>query len=101
MLLTIVMDNYTAVKGREENPITVWAQAAETYQEIQERKGHEDLWYLICEFEDDDNPAHPSNTVEPRSLRKYFPKMSKHNAEWLVRETCGYMRSLAQQEDLG
>jgi len=97
MLLTIVMDNYTEVKGQTENPITVWHQAAETYQEIQERKGFEDLWYLICEFEDDDAPAHPDSKVHAKSLRRAFPDMSKANAEYLVRNTVQWVR--AQQSE--
>ena len=31
-------------------------------------------WYLICELEDDDFPAHPAELVTARSLRKAFSK---------------------------
>ena len=43
--LAIVMDTYGTVKSREENPITIWHQAAETYQMLQDTKGHLGLWY--------------------------------------------------------
>ena len=31
-------------------------------------------WYLICELEDDDFPAHPAELVTIRSLKKAFSK---------------------------
>ena len=48
--------------------------------------------YLICEFEDDDDPAHPEKIVSVRSLRKCFPKMKKHNAEFLIMKTHEFMK---------
>eukprot|EP00392_Amoebophrya_sp_AT5.2_P013026 g13137.t1 len=51
---------------------------------MRETKGHLDIWYLLCEFEDDDDPAHPDKQVSARSLRRAFPRMSKNNSEYLV-----------------
>jgi len=87
MLLAIVMDTYGGVKAKTENPETIWFQAIDTVKKTQKTRGHLSLWYLICEFEDDDFPAHPDNCVTPKSLRKVFPKMTKHNAEYLVQMT--------------
>ena len=54
-------------------------------------------WYLICELEDDDFPAHPAELVTARSLRKAFSKdrtarcqqsvsskLSKHKAYCII-----------------
>eukprot|EP00746_Dinoflagellata_sp_MGD_P166735 gnl/MRDRNA2_/MRDRNA2_96834_c0_seq1.p1 gnl/MRDRNA2_/MRDRNA2_96834_c0~~gnl/MRDRNA2_/MRDRNA2_96834_c0_seq1.p1 ORF type:complete len:1087 (+),score=224.62 gnl/MRDRNA2_/MRDRNA2_96834_c0_seq1:114-3374(+) len=87
MLLAIVMDTYGGVKASTENPEKIWNQVVDTLRKTQKTRGHLSLWYLICEFEDDDFPAHPDNCVTPKSLRKAFNKMSKHNAEYLVAMT--------------
>merc|ERR1719235_1878800 len=87
MLLAIVMDTYGGVKASTENPEKIWNQVVDTLKKTQKTRGHLSLWYLICEFEDDDFPAHPDNCVTPKSLRKAFNKMTKHNAEYLVMQT--------------
>eukprot|EP00397_Hematodinium_sp_SG-2012_P008636 GEMP01008701.1.p2 GENE.GEMP01008701.1~~GEMP01008701.1.p2 ORF type:complete len:451 (+),score=89.06 GEMP01008701.1:1707-3059(+) len=100
MLLAIVMDTYTAVKGSQTDSLTIWAQAVETYVAIQETKGFLDLWYLVCELEDDDNPAHPEKSVTPKTLRKAFPKMSRKNAEYLWRKALEYINTLQPDEGI-
>ena len=81
MLLAIVMDTYSSVSGKKEGSETIIEQTFSTYKMIQQTRGHLNLWYLICEFEDDDDPAHPEKLVTTRSLRRAFPKMTRHNAE--------------------
>jgi len=87
MLLAIIMDTYSGVKGMKENPITIWAQTKQAVNRIRETRGHLDLWYLICELEDDDYPAHPGKQVTTKTLRRAFErdKMTRRNAEYLVR----------------
>jgi len=84
MLLAIVMDTYSLVASSEPNPQTIWFQAVNTLKKTQKQRGHLSLWYLICEFEDDDFPAHNEPICTAKSLRKAFNKMSKHNAEYLI-----------------
>jgi hypothetical protein len=100
MLLAIIMDTYSGVAGAEENPQTIWFQAMNTLRKTQKQRGHLSLWYLICEFEDDDFPAHPDNVVTPKSLRKAFNKMSKHNAEYLVEQANLWVISQEGHSDL-
>jgi hypothetical protein len=57
------------------------------------------LRYLICEFEDDDDPAHPEKTVNARSLRRAFPKMTKHNADFLIQKTLEFLQAEEEAED--
>lgn len=58
---------------------------------LQQTRGHVNLWYLICEFEDDDDPAHPEKVITVRSIRRAFPSMSRHNAEYLLIKTVEYL----------
>ena len=46
----------------------------------------------VCEFEDDDDPAHPEKVVTTRSLRRSFPKMTRHNAEYLITKTVSHLQ---------
>lgn len=93
MLLAIIMDTYSAVKGAQRDTITIWAQAILMYNQTLETKGFLDLWYLICQFEDDDFPAHPEKLVTSRSLRKAFPKMSRSNADYLIQHALEYLKT--------
>merc|ERR1719424_2589476 len=73
MLLAIVMDTYSEVKGNQrEDVLTIWAQAFTTYTQLNERRGFVAMWPIICEFEDDDDPAHPQPIVTAESLRAAF-----------------------------
>mmetsp|Transcript_94736 Transcript_94736/g.203489 ORF Transcript_94736/g.203489 Transcript_94736/m.203489 type:complete len:1171 (-) Transcript_94736:72-3584(-) len=103
MLLAIIMDTYTEVKAAKANPITIWAQIREAIQTVKETRGHLDMWMLICEFEDDDYPAHPGKQVTSRSLRRAFEqqKMTKHNADYLIRKTALYLKDKEGDCDLG
>ncbi|CAD7957645.1 unnamed protein product [Amoebophrya sp. A120] len=99
MLLAIVMDTYAKVSGKKEGSETMVEQTFSTYRMLQltKKAGHLNLWYLICEFEDDDDPAHPEKIVSVRSLRRAFPKMTKHNAEFLIHKTIEHL----QDEEAG
>merc|ERR1719387_15861 len=91
MLLAIIMDTYTAVKtsAMSKEDLTIWKQIREAISTVRETRGHLDLWYLICEFEDDDYPAHPTKTVTSKTLRRAFQrdKMTRHNSDYIIRET--------------
>jgi len=73
MLLAIVMDTYGSVKASEGDDVeTVWAQASSTYRWMNETRGFVPMWPIICELEDDDDPAHPMDIVSADSLRQAF-----------------------------
>ena len=54
----------------------------------------------IVALEDDDYPAHPQKTVTAKSLKKAFEKerMTRQNAEYLVRKTVEYIKALKSDE---
>merc|ERR1712048_1536904 len=87
MITAIIMDSYSAVCGGSQ--LTIWKQTANAIETIRETRGFIDPWYMICEFNDTDEPAHEGQRVSARSLRKAFEgdKMTKANAEYLVRKT--------------
>eukprot|EP00928_Gymnodinium_smaydae_P014561 TRINITY_DN15354_c0_g1_i2.p1 TRINITY_DN15354_c0_g1~~TRINITY_DN15354_c0_g1_i2.p1 ORF type:complete len:1119 (-),score=273.74 TRINITY_DN15354_c0_g1_i2:219-3182(-) len=99
--VAIIMDAYTAVNSGGEK-LTIWTQVAEAIRTKKETRGFIDLWYLICEFKDDDEPAHPGSKVTSRSLRRAFERkrMSKANAEYLVRKTQEYMEQKEEEQEL-
>eukprot|EP00971_Amphidinium_carterae_P061025 1207605-Amphidinium_carterae.1 len=102
MLLAIIMDTYTGVKSKKASPRTIWTQWKEAIHTVRETRGHLPLWNLICEFEDDGMPAHPGKHVTLRSLRRAFEKekMTRHNAEYLVRKTVEYIADKEGESEL-
>ncbi|CAD7971348.1 unnamed protein product [Amoebophrya sp. A25] len=84
ILLAIVMNQFAKADAAQVGAETIIEQAFSTYRQMKQTKGHLDIWYLLCEFEDDDDPAHPDKNISARSLRRAFPRMSKHNAEYLI-----------------
>jgi hypothetical protein len=92
MTVAIVMDAYTQVNN--PNARTMWEQMRVSLKELRETKGFINMWYLVCEFNDDDDPAHPGLTCTSRSLRRAFEndKMSKAQASWLVKEAQKYVQ---------
>jgi hypothetical protein len=100
MLLAIVMDTYSDVKGQQGSDVlTIWDQVFTTYTQLNEQRGFVPTWPIICEFEDDDDPAHPEESVTAESLRAAFSgrdgiNMSymqakytvTHAAEWVKRD---------------
>jgi len=93
MLLAIIMDTYAAVN--QPGALTIWAQVQAAVRTKRETRGHLDMWYLICEFEDEDYQAHPGDRVTSKSLRRAFEaqKMTKHNADYLVKRTAEYVKA--------
>jgi len=90
MLLAIVMDNYTRIAtGTTGQADTLWAQTAKMRRKIQETSGFLPLYDLICELEDDDNPAHPEERVTVQSLKEAFKDMAMTDkqARYLVEQT--------------
>mmetsp|Transcript_31619 Transcript_31619/g.69236 ORF Transcript_31619/g.69236 Transcript_31619/m.69236 type:complete len:1071 (-) Transcript_31619:108-3320(-) len=98
LLLAIIIDTYTEVKTMRVAPKPIWTQSREAIRTVRETRGHLDLWYLICEFEDEDYKAHPASRVTSRSLRRAFErdKMTRHNADYLIRKT---NESLLERQD--
>jgi Ca2+-binding EF-hand superfamily protein len=85
MTVAIIMDAYTAVNTG--NQTEIWTQVRTSFRTARETKGFLNLWYLICEFKDDEEPAHPGRVITTKSLRRAFErdKMTKANAEWLIK----------------
>ncbi|CAK0797620.1 unnamed protein product [Prorocentrum cordatum] len=102
LLLAIIVDSYAAAKAKYVDPITIWSQVNKARKTMRETRGHLDLWYLICEFEDDEYPAHPQPKVTSKSLRKAFvrDKMTKGNADYCVRKSLEYLKEKEGELDL-
>merc|ERR1719321_2629992 len=97
MLLAIVMETYSEVKGEQGSDTpTIVKQAFSTYRQLNDTRGFVGLWPIICEFEDDDDPAHPGDEVTADSLRSAFTNrdgisMSYAQAMYLVTKACEYV----------
>jgi len=100
MLLAIIMDTYAAVN--QPGAETIWAQIKDALNTARETRGHLDMWYLICEFEDEDYNVHPRDRVTSKSLRAAFEsqKMTKHNADYLIRKTAEFVRAKEAKTEL-
>jgi len=99
MLLAIIMDTYAAVNAPGAE--TIWTQIREALHTARETRGHLDLWYLICEFEDDDYNTH-ADRVTSKSLRSAFEtqKMTKHNSDYLIRKTAEFVKAKEAKTEL-
>lgn len=102
MLLGVVFDAYFSALGAVSNPQTLSEQLREAFQTARETRGFVDMWFLICELEDSNAPAHPGKVVTARSLRKAFEdsKMSKKNADWLIKQATQYAKKADTSETI-
>lgn len=101
MLLAIIMDTYSGVVGKGGKK-TIWDQTREAVTTVRETRGHLPLLYIRCEMEDEDQKAHPGEQVTTKSLRKAFErdKMSRANAEYLIRKTNEYLKEKEEKCEL-
>jgi Ca2+-binding EF-hand superfamily protein len=101
MTVAIIMDAYTQVNSSSDKT-EIWTQVRTSLRTARETKGFLGLWYLICEFNDDDEPAHPGKVVTVKSLRRAFErdKMTKANAEWLVSHCKDFVEQKESQVEL-
>jgi len=99
MLLAIIFDTYGDVKGKQGGDVlTIWAQAYHTYHQLNEQRGFVATWPIICEFEDDDDPAHPETIVTAESLRQAFTardgiNMSFAQATYMVEKAAQWVKA--------
>jgi hypothetical protein len=99
MLLAIIFDTYGEVKSKQGSDVlTIWAQAYHTYHQINEQRGFVATWPIICEFEDDDDPAHPEEIVTAESLRAAFTardgiNMSFAQATYMVEKAAEWVKA--------
>eukprot|EP00927_Polykrikos_kofoidii_P067156 TRINITY_DN62672_c0_g1_i1.p1 TRINITY_DN62672_c0_g1~~TRINITY_DN62672_c0_g1_i1.p1 ORF type:complete len:1138 (+),score=201.41 TRINITY_DN62672_c0_g1_i1:75-3416(+) len=102
MTVAIIMDAYVNVQV-SSGSLEIWTQFWDAVHTIRETKGFLSLWYLIREFKDEDEPAHPGARITARSLRRAFERdrMTKANAEYLVRKTRTWMKEGEDSNDLG
>eukprot|EP00929_Paragymnodinium_shiwhaense_P101447 TRINITY_DN6453_c0_g1_i1.p1 TRINITY_DN6453_c0_g1~~TRINITY_DN6453_c0_g1_i1.p1 ORF type:complete len:1133 (+),score=323.86 TRINITY_DN6453_c0_g1_i1:100-3498(+) len=100
MTVAIIMDAYTQVQT--QGGMAIWTQVAMAVKTIRETRGFINMWYIICEFKDDEEPAHPGPRVTSRSLRRAFDKdkMTKSNAEYLLRKAQEWVREKAGEQAL-
>lgn len=86
ILVGLIFEAYGRIRSAAGEPETLLEQVGEAVENLKETKNFIDMWYLICELEDDDFPAHPAELVTIRSLKKAFSKdrMTKQNAEYLI-----------------
>jgi len=99
MLLAIIMDTYSAVN--EPGAETIWWQIRQALHTARETRGHLDMWYLICEFEDEDYQVTPDR-VTSKSLRSAFEskRMTRHNADYLIRKTAEFVKAKESKSEL-
>lgn len=99
MLIGIVFGSYYAIQSKAGEPVTLWTQVRRAVQTAAETRNYMSLWSLIVALEDDDYPAHPQKTVTAKSLKKAFEKerMTRQNAEYLVRKTVEYIKATLEQ----
>eukprot|EP00931_Biecheleriopsis_adriatica_P102353 TRINITY_DN77334_c0_g1_i1.p1 TRINITY_DN77334_c0_g1~~TRINITY_DN77334_c0_g1_i1.p1 ORF type:complete len:955 (+),score=165.10 TRINITY_DN77334_c0_g1_i1:32-2896(+) len=102
MLMGIVFAAYYAVKSESGEPLTLWSQVAKTMLTATQTRRHVSLWLLIVQMEDDDYPAHPAPTVTVPSLKLAFEKdkLTRQNAQYLVKRTVEYVQSRQESLDL-
>eukprot|EP00931_Biecheleriopsis_adriatica_P062561 TRINITY_DN3772_c0_g1_i1.p1 TRINITY_DN3772_c0_g1~~TRINITY_DN3772_c0_g1_i1.p1 ORF type:complete len:971 (-),score=160.93 TRINITY_DN3772_c0_g1_i1:190-3102(-) len=100
MLLCIVFDAYGAVKGAAGTPQTIVAQFREAVAKRRETRSYVSLWTIIVSLEDEAHPAHPGDIVTARSLRRAFEneKMTRNNAEYLIKSVNEYLISQPEAE---
>ncbi|CAJ1399010.1 unnamed protein product [Effrenium voratum] len=102
ILVGLIFEAYGRIRSGAGEPPTLLEQVGEAVDTLKETKSFLDMWYIICELEDDDFPAHPAPTVTVRSLKKAFAKdrMSKDNAEYLVESASMYAKKQAKKVEL-
>merc|ERR1719502_501122 len=104
MLLAIIFDTYGEVKSKQGSDVlTIWVQAYATYHQLNEQRGFVATWPIICEFEDDDDPAHPEEIVTAESLRQAFTardgiNMSFAQATYMVEKAAEYVKTEFNKE---
>lgn len=86
ILVGLIFEAYGRIHGAAGQPPTLVEQVFVEASKMRLTKAFLDEWYLICELEDDNFPAHPRELVTLRSLRAAFSKdkMTKQNAEYLI-----------------
>lgn len=101
MTVAIIMDAYIEVNSGGDK-LTIWTQVQQAVKTKQETRGFLDLSYLIGQFQNTDEPAHPGPKITARSLRRAFErdKMTKANAEYLVRRTRAYAAEKEGEKEL-
>eukprot|EP00933_Yihiella_yeosuensis_P033267 TRINITY_DN27001_c0_g1_i1.p1 TRINITY_DN27001_c0_g1~~TRINITY_DN27001_c0_g1_i1.p1 ORF type:complete len:622 (-),score=127.09 TRINITY_DN27001_c0_g1_i1:261-1949(-) len=95
ILIGLIFEAYGRIRAQAGSPLTLIQQINEAINDLRQEKGFLDLWYMICELEDDDFPAHPQPICNVRSLKKAFEKdrMTRENAEYLLRKASLWTRS--------
>lgn len=98
--LGIMVETFPKVKAKYTNGRTLWKQLYDEVETIRETRGFKELFALLVELKDEQFPAHPGKTVTWRSLKKAFDriKLSRANAEYLVRKTSVWMADKKQTD---
>jgi len=98
ILVGLIMEAYGRVHSAGGDLPTIAQQIVEGVATIKDTSSYVDQYYIICELEDDDYPAHPDPLVTVRSLRKAFAKdkMTKVNAEYLIRKASQWGQDKAE-----
>lgn len=103
MLIGVVFDAYFGELGRVSNPMTLAEQVREALRRVPETRGFVDQYLLLVQLEDKSHPAHPAKVVTSQSLKSAFSenKMSKKNAQWLIKQANKYAKSQTADETIG
>ncbi|CAE7573177.1 pkd2 [Symbiodinium sp. CCMP2592] len=102
ILVGLIFEAYGRIHANAGEPPTLLEQVSEAVDTLKETKSFINMWYVICELEDDDFPAHPAELVTVRSLKKAFSKdrMTKQNAEYLIENSSAFAKKQAKKIDL-
>ncbi|CAL1135238.1 unnamed protein product [Cladocopium goreaui] len=102
ILVGLIFEAYGRIRSAAGEPETLLEQVGEAVENLKETANFLDMWYLICELEDDDFPAHPAELVTIRSLKKAFSKdrMTKQNAEYLIESASRFAKKEAKRLEL-
>ncbi|CAE7474410.1 pkd2 [Symbiodinium natans] len=102
ILVGLIFEAYGRIHANAGEPPTLLEQVSDAVDTLKDTKAFINMWYIICELEDDDFPAHPAELVTVRSLKKAFSKdrMTKQNAEYLIENASSYAKKQAKKINL-
>jgi len=89
MLLAIIMEQYLAIKGRNDGGPNIAKQMKDMLATVGTERGFVNMWTLICALKDEEHPTHPGKGVTTGSLKRAFQylHMTRKNADYLIDQT--------------
>ena len=100
ILFGLVFEAYGRTKADAGKTDSLVTQVFKSMAEMRRKKDFVNDYYMICQLEDEDAPAHPGEIVTVRSLCEAFAtsKMSKENAEYIITRVRDF--KMAKQDEV-